>query len=132
MPTFALALLHAPNRSVPQVLSDPNRRRQYDLSGGDEDTKHADFEPMNMEEIGNVGRVLGALVGKLGVPIPTSIAQSSLSEAAELCQNRGLTENNPKLLPIKFGVEYKVMSVHRVRACLLLGFVRCALSLLSG
>lgn len=91
-----------------QVLSDPNRRRQYDLSGGDDETQNADFEPMNMEEIGNVGRVLGALVGKLGVPIPTSIAQSSLSEAAELCQNRGLTEDNPRLLPMKFGVEYKV------------------------
>lgn len=52
--------------------------------------------------------MVGALIGKLGVPIPTSIAQSSLSEAYELCQNSGLTETNPRLLPMKFGLEYKV------------------------
>lgn len=55
-------------------------------------------------------RVVGALIGKLGVPIPTSIAQSSLSEAYELCQDRGLRADNPKLLPLKLGVEYKVRS----------------------
>lgn len=38
-----------------QVLSDPNRRRQYDLSGGDDETKTTDYEPMDMEGIGNVG-----------------------------------------------------------------------------
>lgn len=37
-----------------QVLSDPNRRRQYDLSGGDEEAKAADFTPMDMEGIGNM------------------------------------------------------------------------------
>eukprot|EP00752_Nemacystus_decipiens_P007263 g6501.t1 len=63
------------------VLSDPNRRRQYDLSGGDEEAKSADYTPMDMEGIGSMGRVVGALIGKLGVPIQTSIAQSSLSEA---------------------------------------------------
>lgn len=40
---------------VVQVLSDPNRRRQYDLSGGDDETKAADYEPMDMEGIGNMG-----------------------------------------------------------------------------
>ncbi|CAM9853071.1 unnamed protein product [Pylaiella littoralis] len=89
------------------VLSDPNRRRQYDLSGGDEEAKGADYTPMDMEGIGSMGRVVGALIGKLGVPIQTSIAQSSLSEAYELCQNSGLSKSNPKLLPMEFGVEYK-------------------------
>ena len=51
---------------------------------------------------------MGALIGKLGVPIQTSIAQSSLSEAYELCQNSGLTPSNPRLLPMDLGVEYKV------------------------
>lgn len=51
---------------------------------------------------------MGALIGKLGVPIQTSIAQSSLSEAYELCQNSGLNERNPRLLPMDCGVEYKV------------------------
>ncbi|CAM9165558.1 unnamed protein product [Ectocarpus sp. 6 AP-2014] len=89
------------------VLSDPNRRRQYDLSGGDEEAKGADYTPMDMEGIGSMGRVVGALIGKLGVPIQTSIAQSSLSEAYELCQNSGLNERNPRLLPMECGVEYK-------------------------
>lgn len=40
-----------------QVLSDPNRRRQYDLSGGDEEAKGADYQPVDMEGIGNVGSV---------------------------------------------------------------------------
>lgn len=52
--------------------------------------------------------MVGALIGKLGVPIQTSIAQSSLSEAYELCQNSGLNEDNPRLLPMDYGVEYKV------------------------
>ncbi|CAM9104178.1 unnamed protein product [Scytosiphon promiscuus] len=89
------------------VLSDPNRRRQYDLSGGDEEAKGADYTPMDMEGIGSMGRVVGALIGKLGVPIQTSIAQSSLSEAYELCQNSGLNESNPRLMPMDYGVEYK-------------------------
>lgn len=38
-----------------QVLSDPNRRRQYDLSGGDEEAKGADYQPMDMEGIGSMG-----------------------------------------------------------------------------
>eukprot|EP00903_Cladosiphon_okamuranus_P008939 g8555.t1 len=89
------------------VLSDPNRRRQYDLSGGDEEAKSADFMPMDMEGIGNMQRMVGALIGKLGVPIQTSIAQSSLAEAYDLCQNSGLSASNPRLLPMEFGVEYK-------------------------
>jgi len=58
-----------------------------------------------------VARISGALIGKLGVPIQTSIAQSSLSEAYELCQNSGLNESNPRLLPMEYGVEYKVTAL---------------------
>ncbi|CAM9871074.1 unnamed protein product, partial [Ascophyllum nodosum] len=89
------------------VLSDPNRRRQYDLSGGDDEAKGADYPPMDMEGIGSMGRVVGALIGKLGVPIQTSIVQSSLSEAYDICQNTGLTKDNPKLVPMNYGREYK-------------------------
>lgn len=38
-----------------KVLSDPNRRRQYDLSGGDEEAKSADYQPVDMEGIGSMG-----------------------------------------------------------------------------
>ncbi|CAM9582401.1 unnamed protein product [Discosporangium mesarthrocarpum] len=88
------------------VLSDPNKRRQYDLRGG-EDLMQNDYAPMDVEGIGGMGRMMGALIGKLGVPIQTSIAQSSLTEAYDIIQHSGLKEDNPRLLPMRFGVEYK-------------------------
>lgn len=45
-----------------KVLSDPNRRRQYDLSGGDEEAKSADYQPVDMEGIGSMGWVWVAYV----------------------------------------------------------------------
>lgn len=53
------------------VLSDPNKRRQYDLTGPS--TTMLDFEGVDIAEIGTAGRVFGALFTKLGVPIPTAI-----------------------------------------------------------
>lgn len=53
------------------VLSDPNKRRQYDLAGPS--TTMLDFEGVDIAEIGTAGRVFGALFTKLGVPIPTAI-----------------------------------------------------------
>lgn len=53
-------------------------------------------------------RVVGALIGKLGVPIQTSIVQSSLSDAYDICQNTGLTSDNPRVLPLIYSQEYKV------------------------
>lgn len=71
------------------VLSDPNKRRQYDVSGPS--SSQLDFEGFDVSELGGVGkcfsflskgcvirfislgRVFGALFNKLGVPIPTQI-----------------------------------------------------------
>lgn len=54
------------------VLSDPNKRRQYDISGPS--GALVDFETIDVEQMGGVGRVFGALFSKLGVPIPTQIS----------------------------------------------------------
>ncbi|KAK6028436.1 DnaJ domain protein, partial [Ostertagia ostertagi] len=50
------------------VLSDPNKRRQYDVSGP------------------SSSRVFGALFNKLGVPIPTQIVPKVLAQARQLCE----------------------------------------------
>uniref|UniRef100_A0A0M3JMU6 J domain-containing protein n=1 Tax=Anisakis simplex TaxID=6269 RepID=A0A0M3JMU6_ANISI len=79
------------------VLSDPNKRRQYDLSGPS--GAIVDFEGFDLSEMGGVvtthprqtsspnsGRVFGALFSKLGVPIPTQITPKVLAQARSLCE----------------------------------------------
>jgi len=88
------------------VLSDPNKRRQYDLSFGSTDIANQ-IESVDMASVGQIGRVFGALAGKMGIPIPTSISQETLTKAQEICQTPPfLTENNPNLLPLRLGVSY--------------------------
>ncbi|CAI2348743.1 unnamed protein product [Caenorhabditis sp. 36 PRJEB53466] len=65
------------------VLSDPNKRRQYDVSGPSEN--QLDFEGFDVSEMGGVGRVFGALFTKLGVPIPTQIVPKVLAQARQIC-----------------------------------------------
>ncbi|PIC39710.1 hypothetical protein B9Z55_011310 [Caenorhabditis nigoni] len=65
------------------VLSDPNKRRQYDVSGPSEN--QLDFEGFDVSEMGGVGRVFGALFSKLGVPIPTQIVPKVLAQARQIC-----------------------------------------------
>uniref|UniRef100_A0A0N5BXS3 J domain-containing protein n=1 Tax=Strongyloides papillosus TaxID=174720 RepID=A0A0N5BXS3_STREA len=66
------------------ILSDPNRRRQYDISGPSETV--LDFDGVDLSnDIGAVGRVFGALFSKLGVPIPTVVPAKILGQAKEIC-----------------------------------------------
>uniref|UniRef100_A0A0K0F6Y6 DnaJ homolog subfamily B member 9 (inferred by orthology to a human protein) n=1 Tax=Strongyloides venezuelensis TaxID=75913 RepID=A0A0K0F6Y6_STRVS len=66
------------------ILSDPNRRRQYDISGPSETA--LDFDGVDLSnDIGAVGRVFGALFSKLGVPIPTVVPAKILGQAKEIC-----------------------------------------------
>ncbi|CAA85274.1 J domain-containing protein [Caenorhabditis elegans] len=68
------------------VLSDPNKRRQYDVSGPSEN--QLDFEGFDVSEMGGVGRVFGALFSKLGVPIPTQIVPKVLAQARHICMGQ--------------------------------------------
>uniref|UniRef100_A0A914XR76 J domain-containing protein n=1 Tax=Plectus sambesii TaxID=2011161 RepID=A0A914XR76_9BILA len=68
------------------VLSDPNKRRQYDLSGPS--GAILDFEGIDISEMGGVGRVFGALFSKLGVPIPTQIVPRVLGQARDLSEGK--------------------------------------------
>uniref|UniRef100_A0A0N5AK67 J domain-containing protein n=1 Tax=Syphacia muris TaxID=451379 RepID=A0A0N5AK67_9BILA len=66
------------------VLSNPNSRRQYDLSGPL--STPLDFEGIDISEVGGVGRVFCALFSKLGVPIPTQITPKVLAQAKALVE----------------------------------------------
>ncbi|KAG5192825.1 heat shock protein 40 like protein/ DnaJ domain-containing protein [Tribonema minus] len=88
------------------VLLDPNKRRHYDLSMASPDAANH-LESIDLANMGQLGRVFGAMAGKMGIPIPTNIAQETLTKAQEICQlEPGLCEDNPHLLPLKLGVSY--------------------------
>jgi len=70
------------------ILSDPNKKRQYDLHG--EDGSIADVGSVNVEELGTMGRLFGALVTKAGIPLPTEITQKVLTAAQHL--SKGATQ----------------------------------------
>ena len=56
--------------------------RQYDLHG--EEGSVAELGSVNVEDIGTVGRLFGALVSKAGIPVPTEISQKVLTAAMHI------------------------------------------------
>lgn len=70
------------------VLSDPNKRRQYDLSGPSGAV--VDFEGIDVDQMSGLARVFGALFTKLGVPIPTQITPKILSMAKDVTDGKDL------------------------------------------
>ncbi|TDH68397.1 hypothetical protein CCR75_005258 [Bremia lactucae] len=85
------------------VLSDPNKRRQYDVAG--ESGKDMEFESVDVESMGGFGRVVGALFTKIGMPIPTQISQTVLSAARDLCDARNNSTQLPHVTQMVFGME---------------------------
>merc|ERR1712156_887414 len=85
------------------VLSDPNKKRQYDLHGEDGSTN--ELGSLNVEELGTMGRISGALISKAGIPLPTEITTKVLSAAQHLSQ--GVTEvpglEIPKVTTLEYG-----------------------------
>lgn len=66
------------------TLIDPNKRRQYDLKG--EKVGSSDVETVDVSTLGGIGRVFGAMISKLGIPIPTQISQDILATAQAICK----------------------------------------------
>ncbi|KAM4082906.1 hypothetical protein ACB094_08G016200 [Castanea mollissima] len=63
------------------ILSDPEKRRQYDTSGFEAlDTEGMDME-IDLSNLGTVNTMFAALFSKLGVPIKTTISANVLEEA---------------------------------------------------
>ena len=71
-----------------QTLSDPNKRRQYDLSGAIEEGE--EYDGLDVQSLGGIGRVFGAMISRFGVPLQTTICQDTLKSAQEICSNGGL------------------------------------------
>jgi len=65
------------------VLSDPNKKRQYDIHGETEGSL-AEMGSVNVEGLGTMGRIFGALISKAGIPVPTEITQKVLTAALHL------------------------------------------------
>ena len=61
--------------------------RQYDLHG--EEGSVAELGSVNVEDLGTVGRLFGALVSKAGIPVPTEITQKVMTAAQHL--SKGVT-----------------------------------------
>ncbi|TMW56275.1 hypothetical protein Poli38472_008923 [Pythium oligandrum] len=85
------------------VLSDPNKRRQYDVAG--ETGKDMEFESVDVESMGGFGRVVGALFTKIGLPIPTQISQSVLTAARDLCDERSNATQKEPVTAMSYGSE---------------------------
>ncbi|KAF7634878.1 J domain-containing protein [Meloidogyne graminicola] len=66
------------------VLSDPNKRRQYNVSGPS--TAMANFEGIDLSELGGVSRFFGAMVSSFGFKIPTQIGPKVLAQARDICK----------------------------------------------
>ncbi|CAI0552957.1 unnamed protein product [Linum tenue] len=63
------------------ILSDPEKRRQYDSAGFEAlDAESMDME-IDLSNLGTVNTVFAALFSKLGVPIKTTISANVLEEA---------------------------------------------------
>ncbi|KAE9611767.1 hypothetical protein Lal_00011732 [Lupinus albus] len=63
------------------ILSDPEKRRQYDSAGFEAlDADNMDME-IDLSNLGTVNTVFAALFSKLGVPIKTTVSANVLEEA---------------------------------------------------
>ncbi|KAK8482926.1 hypothetical protein V6N13_017561 [Hibiscus sabdariffa] len=62
------------------ILSDPEKRRQYDTSGFEAVEDSMDME-IDLSNLGTVNTMFAALFSKLGVPIKTTISANVLEEA---------------------------------------------------
>eukprot|EP00164_Ancoracysta_twista_P001016 GFYU01001326.1.p1 GENE.GFYU01001326.1~~GFYU01001326.1.p1 ORF type:complete len:383 (-),score=128.11 GFYU01001326.1:237-1385(-) len=83
----AVAMAHA-------VLSDPVRRKQYDVSGPD-GLETDDMGPVDMKDLGFKSSLVAAMLSKVGVQIPTMIDQAILDQ---------IKDSNPEITPLVPGI----------------------------
>ncbi|AQK83427.1 Chaperone protein dnaJ 16 [Zea mays] len=63
------------------ILSDPDKRRQYDTSGFDAIESDSQELELDLSSLNTVNTVFAALFSKLGVPIKTTVSATVLEEA---------------------------------------------------
>ncbi|XP_061992163.1 chaperone protein dnaJ 16 [Rosa rugosa] len=84
------------------ILSDPDKRRQYDTSGFEAVESESQELELDLSSLGAVNTMFAALFSKLGVPIKTTVSATVLEEALN-----GMVTVRPLLLgqPITKKVE---------------------------
>lgn len=102
------------------VLSNESRRRIYDETGEvvlptrNDNQVEEPLGTMDVSNLSGIGRVFGAMISRLGVPILTQISQEVLDVAQQICRNGGLQgviqPSDPRLTDFHWGwgVESKV------------------------
>ncbi|KAL6013611.1 Chaperone protein dnaJ 16 [Asimina triloba] len=63
------------------ILSDPDKRRQYDTSGFEAIESESHELELDLSSLGAVNTMFAALFSKLGVPIKTTVSATILEEA---------------------------------------------------
>nr|DAD34684.1 TPA_asm: hypothetical protein HUJ06_005324 [Nelumbo nucifera] len=63
------------------ILSDPDKRRQYDTSGFEAIESESQELELDLSSLGAVNTMFAALFSKLGVPIKTTVSATILEEA---------------------------------------------------
>jgi DnaJ-class molecular chaperone len=63
------------------ILSDPDKRRQYDSSGFEAIEADSQELELDLSSLNTVNTVFAALFSKLGVPIKTTVSATVLEEA---------------------------------------------------
>nr|QEG03082.1 chaperone protein DnaJ 16 isoform X1 [Cymbidium ensifolium] len=63
------------------ILSDPDKRRQYDTSGFEAIDSESQELELDLSSLGTVNTMFAALFSKLGVPIKTTVSATVLEEA---------------------------------------------------
>eukprot|EP01036_Dinobryon_divergens_P049870 gene49870-66804_t len=79
------------------VLSNPVTRRHYDETGeviSPPSEHHPEEAPdsMDVSHLGGIGRVFGAVISRLGVPIQTQIAHDVVQIAQDICRKGTVTD----------------------------------------
>ncbi|KAG5522303.1 hypothetical protein RHGRI_034478 [Rhododendron griersonianum] len=75
------------------ILSDPDKRRQYDTAGFEAVESESQDLELDLSSLGAVNTMFAALFSKLGVPIKTTVSATILEEALN-----GVVTSRPLLL----------------------------------
>lgn len=80
-----------------QVLSDPNKRKQYDARGHKAyDTAVGETDASEGGSFGGIGKVFGAVMSRF-VPMPSQVSADIIQTAQTICKNGGIEGGGPPL-----------------------------------
>jgi hypothetical protein len=65
-------------------LINADKRRQYDLQSNV--VVSSDNDSVDVSSLGGLSRVFGAVINKLGIPIPTQLSADIIQTAQEICR----------------------------------------------